>query len=118
MGYWDLHCTKTGSPLKANSKFVQIYNVEHAGETLSIPIFTRFLRAEKEPTDCIICTESICDVSYGSIEEWTKVCAEFDGDWMWRVLLFPQKLGTKCSHAIDFCTLCLQQHIETQLEQF
>ncbi|KAH7207828.1 uncharacterized protein BKA55DRAFT_530069, partial [Fusarium redolens] len=118
MGYWDLHHTKTGSPLQANSKFVQIYNVEHDGETLSIPVFTRFLRAEKEPTHCVICTESICDVSYGSIEQWTKVCAEFDGDWKWRVLLFPQKLGTKCNHAIDFCTPCLRRHIEVQLEQF
>jgi hypothetical protein len=118
MDYWDLHRTEASSPLKVNSKFVQIYNVEHAGETLLIPIFTRFLHAEKEPTDCVICTESIYDVSYGSIEEWARVCAEFNGDWMWKVLLFPQKLGTNCDHIIDFCTSCLQQHIETQLEQF
>jgi hypothetical protein len=118
MDYQDLHRTGAGSPLKANSQVVQIHTVEYAGETLSIPIFTRFLRTEKQPTDCVICTESICDVSYGSIGEWTRVCAEFDGDWIWRVLLFPQKLGQKCSHKIDFCTSCLRRHIDVQLEQF
>ncbi|KAH7180103.1 uncharacterized protein B0J16DRAFT_271771 [Fusarium flagelliforme] len=118
MGYWDLYHTETGSPLQANSKFVQVYNVEHGGGTLSIPVFTRFLCAEKEPADCAICAESICDISYGSIEKWTKVCAEFNGNWMWRVLLFPQKLGLQCNHTIDFCTTCLQRHIRAQLEQF
>ncbi|KAH7002886.1 hypothetical protein EDB82DRAFT_1817 [Fusarium venenatum] len=118
MDYQDLYRAGAGSPLKANSRVVQIYNVEHAGETFSTPIFTRFLRTESQPTDCVICTETICEVSYRSIEEWTKVCAEFDGDWIWRVLSFPQKLGTKCTHEINFCTYCLQQHIEVQLQQF
>jgi hypothetical protein len=118
MEYQDLYHAGAAYPLKPNSRVVQIYNVEHAGETFSIPVFTRFLRTESQPTDCVICTESICEVSYGSIEEWTKICAEFDGDWTWRVLSFPQKLGTKCTHEINFCTHCLQQHIEVQLQQF
>ncbi|CEI67649.1 unnamed protein product [Fusarium venenatum] len=72
MDYQDLYRAGAGSPLKANSRVVQIYNVEHAGETFSTPIFTRFLRTESQPTDCVICTETICEVSYRSIEEWTK----------------------------------------------
>jgi hypothetical protein len=114
----DLTHDEVGSPLKANSTLFSLYNVNHAGEALRIPVFKRFLRTEPTPIECVICTDSYHEVFYGSIEEWTKVCSEFEGDWIWKILLFPQKLYENCSHIIDFCTGCLQQHLETQLDQF
>jgi hypothetical protein len=109
---------KVGSPLKANFRLFRLYNIDHSGEALRVPVFTRFLRTEPTSTECVICTESYYEVSYGSLEEWTKVCSEFGGDWMWKILLFPQKLHESCSHIIDFCTGCLQKHLQTQLDQF
>ncbi|KAI3582853.1 hypothetical protein IWW34DRAFT_725940 [Fusarium oxysporum f. sp. albedinis] len=114
----DLDYDETGFPLAPNYQLVQLHNIEYAGETLRVPILTRLLRVEKTPTECVVCTDSIYDVCYGHIDQWIKVCVEFDGDWMWKLLLFPQKLATKCDHIIDFCTSCLQQHIQVQLETF
>ncbi|KAF4946955.1 hypothetical protein FGADI_10771 [Fusarium gaditjirri] len=114
----DLDYDEAGSPLAANQQLIQLYDIEYAGETLRVPILTRLLRVEKTPTECVVCTDSIYDVCYGHIDQWLKVCVEFDGDWIWKLLLFPQKLATKCDHIIDFCTSCLQQHIQVQLETF
>ncbi|KAI6754077.1 hypothetical protein HG530_013253 [Fusarium avenaceum] len=88
----DLTHNEVGSPLKADSTLFSLYNIDHAGETLRIPFFKRFLRTEPTPIECVICTDSYHEVFYGSLEEWTKVCSEFEGDWMWKILLFPQKL--------------------------
>ncbi|KAH6953372.1 hypothetical protein DER45DRAFT_575760 [Fusarium avenaceum] len=114
----DLTHNEVGSPLKANSTLFSLYNIDHAGEALRIPVFNRFLRIEPTSIECVICTDSYHEVFYGSLEEWTKVCSEFEGDWIWKILIFPQKLHENCSHIIDFCTGCLQQHLQTQLDQF
>ncbi|RGP61352.1 e3 ubiquitin- ligase ari7 [Fusarium longipes] len=111
-------CEEDGSAFVANDDLVQFFNMDHAGKSLSVPVFTRFLEVEKEPTECVVCTESFHDVCYDSIERWEGLCAEYSGNWMWKILLFPQKLGSSCGHKIDFCTSCLQKHIETQVEQF
>lgn len=97
-------------------KPVQI-DVDFQGETLRVPIFCWFFQLNEAPSDCSICTESIYDLPYVSSEHWTQTCAPFCGDWMWRVLPFPKKLSDSCNHPIDFCTPCLQQHIQTQLDQ-
>ncbi|KAI8710764.1 E3 ubiquitin-protein ligase ari7 [Fusarium sp. LHS14.1] len=113
----DMHAREKGSPLNANFKLVQLYDIDYAEGTLRVPIFTRLLQLQKTPSQCSICTELIRDFSYGSLDEWDGICTGYRGDWLWKILLFPQKLEANCNHTIDFCTACLRRHIETQLDQ-
>ncbi|KAI8710918.1 RING-type domain-containing protein [Fusarium sp. LHS14.1] len=115
--FLDMHSREKGSPLNANFKLVQLYDIDYAEETLRVPIFTRLLQLQKTPSQCSICTELIRDLSYGSLDEWGGICTGYRGDWLWKILLFPQKLEANCNHTIDFCTACLRRHIETQLDQ-
>ncbi|RTE68330.1 hypothetical protein BHE90_017291 [Fusarium euwallaceae] len=113
----DMHAREKGSPLNANFKLVQLYDIDYAEGTVRVPIFTRLLQLQKTPSQCSICTELIRDFSYGSLDEWSGICTGYRGDWLWKILLFPQKLEANCNHTIDFCTACLRRHIETQLDQ-
>ncbi|KAF5643017.1 e3 ubiquitin ligase ARI7 [Fusarium tjaetaba] len=108
---------RVGLPLKADFSHVELYNIEEGRETLQVPIFTQLLRTEKTPIDCVICAESIYNVSYDAVDEWIEVCTEFDGDWVWKISRFPKILRARCKHSIDFCTPCLQKHIGSHLEQ-
>lgn len=116
--FLDIHALEKGSPLNANFKLVQLYDIDYAERTLRIPIFTRLLQLQATPSQCSICTELIHDFSYGSLNEWNSLCTDYRGDWLWKLLLFPQKLEANCNHTIDFCTACLRRHIETQLDQY
>ncbi|KAF5634719.1 e3 ubiquitin ligase ari7 [Fusarium sp. NRRL 25303] len=109
--------SEAGSPLKVDFNHVGLYNIDEGRKTLQVPIFTQLLRAEKTPIDCVICAESIYNVSYDAVDEWIEVCVEFDGDWVWKISRFPKILRARCKHTIDFCTSCLQKHIGSQLEQ-
>ncbi|KAG5801209.1 hypothetical protein H9Q74_013832 [Fusarium xylarioides] len=106
-----------GSPLNADFSHVELYNIDEGRKTLQVPIFTQLLRVEKTPIYCIICAESIYNISYDAVDEWIEVSIEFDGDWVWKISRFPKILRARCKHTIDFCTSCLQKHIGSQLEQ-
>ncbi|KAF4978864.1 hypothetical protein FZEAL_4824 [Fusarium zealandicum] len=93
-------------------------SVDHNGSSIRIPLFMRFLCWEKTPRECSVCTEKLFEVKYGSIDEWLDSCVGFHGEWMWKILQFPVKLGQRCNHEIDFCTGCLEKHLKTQLEQY
>ncbi|KAF4946250.1 hypothetical protein FGADI_11327 [Fusarium gaditjirri] len=73
--------SEVGPPLKADFSHVELYNIDEGRKTLQVPIFTQLLRVEKTPIDCVICNESIYNVSYDAVDEWIEVCVEFDGDW-------------------------------------
>ncbi|KLP13594.1 uncharacterized protein LW94_10459 [Fusarium fujikuroi] len=109
--------SEAGSPLKADFNHVELYNIDEGRKTLQVPIFAQLLRTEKTPIDCVICAESIHNVSYDAVDEWIEVCVEFDGDWVWKISRFPKILRARCKHTINFCTSCLQKHIGSQLEQ-
>ncbi|KAF5673668.1 e3 ubiquitin ligase ari7 [Fusarium circinatum] len=109
--------SKVGSPLKQDFNHVELYNIDQGGKSLQVPIFTQLLRVEETPIECVICTESIYNVSYDAVDEWIEVCIEFDGDWVWKISRFPKILRARCKHTIEFCTPCLQRHIASQLEQ-
>ncbi|KAF5696009.1 e3 ubiquitin ligase ari7 [Fusarium globosum] len=84
--------SEAGSPLKADFNHVELYNIDEGRKTLQVPIFTQLLRTEKTPIDCVICAESIYNVSYDAVDEWIEVCVQFDGDWVWKISRFPKIL--------------------------
>ncbi|KAK1767421.1 hypothetical protein QBC33DRAFT_586704 [Phialemonium atrogriseum] len=97
---------------------IWMISVDHGGGSIRVPLFVRFFRRQRTGKECTVCTDEIFDVEFGSVEEWLDLCAGFHGQWMWHILRFPAKLGLECSHEIDFCTGCLEKHIDSQLEQF
>ncbi|CAM1509001.1 Fc.00g027400.m01.CDS01 [Cosmosporella sp. VM-42] len=97
---------------------IRMISVDHNGGSIQVPLFMRFLRRRRTPTECAVCTDELFDVEFGSLEEWLDLCTGFHGDWMWEILQYPVKLRLECNHDIDFCTGCLQRHLETQLEQY
>ncbi|KAF5594082.1 e3 ubiquitin ligase ARI7 [Fusarium pseudoanthophilum] len=109
--------SEAGSPSIADFSHVELYSIDDGRKTLQVPIFTQLLRLEKTPIDCVLCAESIYNISYDAVDEWIEVCTEFDGDWVWKISRFPKILRARCIHKIDFCTSCLQKHIGYQVEQ-
>ncbi|KAM0438525.1 hypothetical protein ACHAPT_001274 [Fusarium lateritium] len=101
-----------------NPGSVKMIRVDHEGGSIPVPLFIRFIRRQRRPKECAVCTDEFFDVDFASVEEWLDLCAGFHGEWMWKILLFPVKLGMGCNHEIDFCTGCLEQHLKTQLEQY
>ncbi|VUC32571.1 unnamed protein product [Clonostachys rosea] len=103
-----------------NPAEIQMINVEHQGANVEVAFPSGFTRRKRISKDCAFCVEKIYDIETdaGRIWNWIEDCSGFNGDWMWEVLKFPLKLATECNHAIDFCTECLQQHLEVQLERF
>ncbi|KAF4334415.1 e3 ubiquitin ligase ari7 [Fusarium beomiforme] len=97
---------------------IKMIRVDHQGGSILVPLFIRFIRRKRKAKECTVCTDEFFDVDYASVEEWLDLCAGFHGEWMWKILLFPVKLGMKCNHEIDFCSGCLEQHLKTQLEQY
>lgn len=97
---------------------IRTVSVDHNGDnSINTPLFIRFLRRQRPPKSCIICTDDFFDIHTGSAEEWLELCEGLHGKWMWDILLFPIKLELECRHTIDFCTACLQSHFKAQLEQ-
>ncbi|KAF7557775.1 hypothetical protein G7Z17_g505 [Cylindrodendrum hubeiense] len=97
---------------------ISLISVDHEGASIQVPLFMRFLSRLKRPTECAYCAEEFYDINFGSMTEWLDLCTGFHGDWMWKILQFPVKLGLECRHDIDFCTGCLGKHLESQLNQF
>jgi hypothetical protein len=106
------------------------------GAVAGVPILLRFLRRRKKPTECVVCDESYFDVNTGTAGAWAAVrgvgrggggsgssgggaheVADFDEDWMWRLLHFPAGDLVGCSHDFDTCKACLAKHIASHLEQ-
>lgn len=118
---------------------VKMLRVDHGEGSLQVPYLVDYLR-RRPARECIVCTEELADVDIGSPEAWlSSLGSDFPGTWMWNVLLFPVRLGLPCRHESGFCrqgdlsicqgdsaccghemnicTGCLQQHLESQLEQ-
>ncbi|KAH7129792.1 hypothetical protein B0J13DRAFT_678864 [Dactylonectria estremocensis] len=97
---------------------INLISVDHEGGSIQVPLFMRFLSRLRIPTECAYCAEEFYDFNFGSVTEWLDLCTGFHGDWMWKILQFPAKLGLECRHDIDFCIGCLKKHLESQLDQF
>ncbi|KAG4273369.1 hypothetical protein FPRO04_09733 [Fusarium proliferatum] len=113
----ELPTLENGVPHDVNSRLVQLLELDSADEVLRVPIFTQLLRREQCPVECSICTEPIYDLIGEACKKWDTICSEYDGDWKWKVLPFPRKLGQRCFHTVDFCMECLENYIEAQLDQ-
>lgn len=87
------------------------------GTTVSVPIFTGLIHHSTKGRECSICTESIQDLQYHSLEEWIELWDGFHGRGMWTILKFPEKLGARCTHEIDVCSSCLQKYLASQVHQ-
>ena len=85
----------------------------------SIPIFMKLLRRNTSTNGrwCNGCCEPRFEIDYGSTDNWAEVCRQFGGDWMWRILVFPEMLAAACSHDLDHCSDCLANHIKAKLEE-
>ena len=84
---------------------------------LVIPIFTKVIRRSNKPRECSVCAESSYDVNFETEEKWNESCLEFEGSWMWKLLLFPTKqMLSKCNHGITACKDCHGKHLASQLE--
>jgi hypothetical protein len=85
----------------------------------SIPIFMRLLRRNTSTNGrwCNGCCEHWFEIDCGSAPEWAEVCRQFGGDWMWRILVFPQMLAAACGHDLDHCSDCLANHMKAKLEE-
>jgi len=109
---------ETGRIPPFNPGTVRLHGVDHEGGSLEIPFFVKLFRRSSMARECVVCAESMYEIKYGSTEQWIETCDGINGDWMWRVLLFPAKLALECKHEIDTCRDCLSTHLETQLTQF
>ncbi|TVY74129.1 putative E3 ubiquitin-protein ligase ARI7 [Fusarium oxysporum f. sp. cubense] len=114
----ELHTLEEGVPHDVNSSLVQLLELDGTDEVLRVPIFTQLLQREQSPVECSICTEPVYDLVGEALKKWDTICSDYDGDWKWKVLPFPRKLEQRCSHTVDFCTECLENYIEAQLDQY
>lgn len=120
---------------------IKMVRIDQNGRSIHVPLFANFLRRRtaERAKECAFCAEEMQDIDIDGSEDWLDVCSGFYGDWVWQTLLFPIKMGVGCrheigfcsrnnldncnggveycQHEIDFCTGCLQRHLETQLEQ-
>ena len=83
---------------------------------LSTPLFMKFFRRQTTRKECILCTEVRCEIDHGGEESWIEACEDFQGAWMWNIMLYPNKMMLDCDHEFDICKACIAQHISTQLE--
>ncbi|KAF4502578.1 E3 ubiquitin- ligase ARI7 [Fusarium agapanthi] len=113
----ELHTLEEGVPHTLNSRRLQLPELNGTDEVLRVPIFTQLLRREQSPVECSICIEPIYDLISEASKELDTICGDYDGDWKWKVLPFPRKLEQRCSHTVDFCRGCLENYIESQLDQ-
>ncbi|TXB95708.1 hypothetical protein FocTR4_00016482 [Fusarium oxysporum f. sp. cubense] len=113
----ELHTLEEGVPHDVNSSLVQLLELDGTYEVLRVPIFTQLLQRAQSPVECSICTEPVYDLVGEALNKWDTICSDYDGDWKWKVLPFPRKLEQRCSHTVDFCTECLENYIEAQLDQ-
>ncbi|KAK3689577.1 hypothetical protein B0T22DRAFT_514155, partial [Podospora appendiculata] len=99
---------------------VSKFNIDRDGETVSVPIFLKFLKRKTASNGrtCSGCVDLRCDVDYGSLEDWTETCRDFTGDWMWKILVFSEKMAEACGHVMDFCNDCVANSIKAQIETF
>lgn len=85
----------------------------------SIPIFMKLLRRNTSTNGrwCNACCEPRFEIDYGSADKWAEVCGQFGGDWMWRILVFPEMLAAACGHDLDHCSDGIANHIKAKLEE-
>ena len=107
--------TETQHPTTIDVRMIDIDYPEYSAR---IPLFTSFFRRTGTPRECSFCAEEYSEINFGAVDNWVDSCHGFIGDWMWKVLQFPSKLGLTCNHEIDFCTTCLGRHIQARLEEY
>ncbi|KAF5722705.1 e3 ubiquitin ligase ARI7 [Fusarium mundagurra] len=116
LGISQLHTLEKVASHDVKSRLVRRLELNGPDEVLRVPVFTQLLQREQSPVECSICTEPIYDLPGEAINKWDTICGDYDGDWKWKFLRFPHKLDQMCSHTIDFCTECLENYIEAQLD--
>ncbi|KAK0708271.1 hypothetical protein B0H67DRAFT_648357 [Lasiosphaeris hirsuta] len=105
-------------------------------QTLQLPIFVDLLirPGSKKPSsarssgrtrggrECVVCTETLHDVTDGTQEDearWAAAIADIPGDWTWKIRSFPPPSALpdcSASHPLNICRPCLARHLTTQLE--
>jgi len=112
----DFHQT-----LNAKIEVLPVDSVD-GSETLQVPIFVDLIASLWNSRDCIVCAETIPDVTDGSPEQesrWEVAISLFPGDWahLIRPFMPPSSLPVcSAAHALDICRSCLAHHVEAQLE--
>ena len=84
---------------------------------LQIPIFTKFFHRLETAEECPICLESYHEIKIESQDRWTQACEGYQGSWTSEVFSFPTRDAMQCDHDMNVCKICLQRHLESQLEQ-
>ncbi|KAK3313138.1 hypothetical protein B0H66DRAFT_387035 [Apodospora peruviana] len=98
---------------------VRMFDIDHGEDTLSMPIFMKFLVRKTAATGrwCSGCCEVRCEIDFPSLDAWIETCQGFTGDWMWRILVFPEKMTASCGHEMDHCNSCQAEHMKAKLEE-
>jgi len=114
-----IHSSGPGGEINSDSPPLgtfRVYGVDTPEGRLDVPFAVDALVRYTVGRDCEICYATILDVEIGSAKDWTAACRDMEGEWMWKLLLFPLKLGLSCEHPIKFCRGCLAQHLKIQLD--
>ena len=83
----------------------------------NVPIFKRFLRRSSIEKTCEVCEEAKFEIDYIDVPYWKETCADFDGDWMWTILLYPTSEILQCTHDLVICRACISKSISVALEK-
>lgn len=82
-----------------NTGGYRLVSIDYKGSTREIPIFMRLLRRQQEAKTCAFCSEEGYDLVPRTAEAESLISDTFGSDWLWRLMLYPEKLGRRCSHA-------------------
>ena len=92
-----------------------IFSCAMDNQQSAIPLFLKFLRRRSRSKTCMVCTKTMFDIDYGSVESWKTSCVGFEGSWMWNVLVFPTSELQQCNHEFEVCKVCTAQHLHGSL---
>jgi hypothetical protein len=92
-----------------------IFSAAMDNSTSRVPLFPKFFRRQARPKQCMACSKSMFEINYGSVKAWKRACKDFNGPWMWSLLLFPTSEIQRCDHNFEVCRACTTEHIRNTL---
>ncbi|KAG4433734.1 hypothetical protein IFR05_010786 [Cadophora sp. M221] len=92
-----------------------IYNAVIDNSSSPVPLFLRFIRRQTQSTCCMVCSKTMFEIDYGTVETWKAACTGFDGSWMWNILVFPTSETQHCDHDFEVCRACTAEHLRGAL---
>ncbi|KAH9213552.1 hypothetical protein DL95DRAFT_506048 [Leptodontidium sp. 2 PMI_412] len=92
-----------------------IYNAVIDNSSSPVPLFLRFIRRQSRPKCCMVCSKTMFEIDYGTVETWKAACTGFDGSWMWNILVFPTSETQQCDHDFEVCRACTAEHLRGAL---